>query len=152
MSKNLRQIDRLAEWLTMKKRETGWSFPEIARRSGGLLSQGTPSNVISKRYKTVDARTVQGLAKAFAITGQELWDIVNGVVKIEKSSLETREVTLPASLWRLIDSEARRVHRPWDQFIEATFAEYFGADVNINIKRLRGIRGDGPESSDLRGV
>jgi transcriptional regulator with XRE-family HTH domain len=138
--KNLRQIDRLAEWLSLKRKETGWSYPEIARRSGGLVSQGTAANVANKRYDTVDAKTVQGLAKAFQTTEQELWDIVNGVIEIKKSSLETREVTLPASLWRLTDSESHRVKRPWNQFLEAMLIAYFGGDVNIDIDRLQEIR------------
>jgi hypothetical protein len=145
-AKNLQQIDRLSEWLRLKKRETGWSFPEIAQRSGGLLSQGTPSNVINKRYDTVDAKTVRGLAKVFEITEQELWDIVNGVVEIEKSSIEAREVKLPAHLWRNIDDESRRARRSWNQHIEAIFAAYFGEDPNIDLEKLRKNRGDVAES------
>jgi hypothetical protein len=140
VSKNLQQIDRLAEWLNLKKRETGWSFPEIGRRSGGLLSQGTAANVANKRYDNVDARTVKGLAKAFEITEQELWDIVNGVVDVRKASLETRELTMPSTVWRLVDDEAKHVRRAWPQFIEALLLAYFGSDVNINIERLKEIR------------
>jgi transcriptional regulator with XRE-family HTH domain len=151
-AKNLQQIDRLAEWLRLKRRETGWSYPKIAERSGGLVSQGTAANVVNKRYDTVDARTVKGLAKAFEITEQELWDIVNGIVDIREASLETREVTLPAPLWRQVDDEARRVKRTWAQFLEALLLAYFGADVNIDQKRLLEIRKDGAEGLDLRGV
>lgn len=139
-AKNLQQIDRLAEWLRLKRQETGWSYPEIARRSGRLVSQGTAANVVNKRYDTVDSSTVKGLAKAFEITEQELWDIVNGVVDIKRSSLETREIMLPASLWRLIDSESHRVKRTWGQYLEALLLAYFGADVNLDLKRLREIR------------
>lgn len=124
----------------MKRQETGWSYPEIGRRSGGLISQGTAANVVNKRYDTVDARTVKGLAKAFDVSEQELWDVINGVVEIKKASLETREVTLPSSLWRLIDSEAHRVTRTWGQLLEAMFIAYFGGEVNIDINRLREIR------------
>lgn len=140
-AKNLRQIDRLAEWLNLKKRASGWSYPEIARRSGALVSQGTAANVANKRYDTVDARTVQGLAKAFEVSEQELWDVVNGVVEIEKASMEKREVALPSSLWRMVDDESKRVKRAWPQFLEALLIAYFGsADVNINIERLKEIR------------
>jgi transcriptional regulator with XRE-family HTH domain len=140
VSKNLQQIDRLAEWLRQKRQESGWSYPKIAERSGGLVSQGTAANVVNKRYDTVDTRTVKGLAKAFEISEQELWDIINGVVDLKKSSLEKRELGLPSSLWRLIDSEARRGGRPWNSFVEAVFMGYFGADVNIDLDRLKEIR------------
>jgi|GEM_PF-6713068 len=139
-AKNLQQIDRLAEWLRLKRQETSWSFPEIARRSGGLVSQGTASNVVNKRYDTVDSSTVKGLAKAFEITEQELWDIVNGVVDFKTSSLETREVTLPSALWRLIDSDSHRVKRSWGQWLEALLLAYFGADISLDVNRLREIR------------
>jgi transcriptional regulator with XRE-family HTH domain len=143
-AKNLQQIDRLSEWLRLRKTETGWSFPEIARRSGGLLSQGTPSNVINKRYDTVDTRTIKGLAKAFEITEPELWDIVNGVTPIDnKPAYETREVKMPSHLWRLIDDEAKRKNRAWNGHLEAIFEGYFGGDPNIVLERLRKIRGDG---------
>jgi transcriptional regulator with XRE-family HTH domain len=136
MTKNPQQIDRLAEWLNLKKREKRLSFPKIAELSGGLVSQGTPSNIVKKRHKNVDARTVKGLAKAFEITEQELWDIVNGVVGIEKSSIEAREVMLPAYLWRKIDDESRRARRSWNQHLEAVIAAYFGDDVNIDLKKI----------------
>lgn len=137
----MRQIDRLSEWLRRKRNETGWSYPEIARRSGGLVSQGTASNIVNNRYKTVDASTVRGLAKAFEITEQELWDIANGVTPLDdKPAYETREVNLPARLWRLIDGEARRKKRTWNGHLEAIFEGYFGGNPNIDLERLRKIR------------
>jgi transcriptional regulator with XRE-family HTH domain len=146
-AKNLQQIDRLAEWLRLKRQETGWSYPEIARRSGGLVSVATASNVVIKRYDHVDAKTVKGLAKAFEITEQELWDIVNGVTPIgDKSAYEAREIKLPSRLWRLIDDEAQRKNRTWNGHLEAIFEAYFGGDPNIDLERLRKIRGDGTES------
>jgi len=146
-AKKLQQIDRLAEWPRLKRRETGWSYPEIAKRSGGLVSQGTAANIVNKRYDTVDARTVKGLANAFEITEQELWDIVNGVTPIDdRSAYEAREVKLPSSLWRLIDDEARCKKRTWNGHIEAIFEGYFGGDPNIDLERLRKIRGGGAEN------
>jgi len=134
-------MDRLAEWLRRKREETEYSFPQIARRSGGLVSQGTAANVVNKRYEHVDAKTVRGLAKAFEITEQELWDIVNGVIPlVSQPTYERRDIALPSPLWRLIDSEAKRGKRNWDQFLEAILTGYFGADVNIDLDRLREIR------------
>jgi hypothetical protein len=140
--KSLEQIDRLSEWLRRKKNETGWSYSDIASRSGGLVSVATASNVIVKRYDHVDAKTVKGLAKAFEITEQELWDIVNGIVEIEKSSIEAREVMLPAYLWRKIDSESRRARRFWNQHLEAVIAAYFEEtdEVNIDPEKVRRTR------------
>lgn len=142
-AKNLRQIDRLAEWLRRKRVETGYSFPEIARRSGGLVSQGTAANVANKRYDAVDEKTVRGLAKVFEVTELALWDIVNGVTPLEdKPSYETREVKLRSELWRLIDDEAQRTHRTWISLVEAMFGAYFGGDPNIHLERLQKIRRD----------
>jgi hypothetical protein len=107
------------------------------------VSQGTAANVANKRYETVDSSTVKGLAKAFTVTEQELWDIVNGVIPVsDRPSHETREVALPEALWRLIDAEARRTKRPWNDFLDAVLTSYFGADVNIDVDRLREMRRD----------
>lgn len=131
-AKNLRQIDRLSEWLRREKQKKDWSFPEIARRSGGLVSQGAASDIVNKRYDSFDPRTVKGLAKAFDWTEQALWDVVTGVTPLDdKQKYETRSISLPDWLWRQIDNEAGRVRRPWDQFIEAAFITYFGGDVDV---------------------
>lgn len=104
------------------------------------MSQGTVANVANKVYESVDAKTVRGLAKAFDVTEQELWDIVNGVTVDFAPSLEAREISLPASLWRLLDIEAARCKRGWDQHFEAILSGYFGSDVNIDIGRLAETR------------
>jgi hypothetical protein len=140
-AKNLRQRDRLSEWRRREKHNRGWSFPEIARRSGGLVSQGAASDIYNLRYDSFDPRTLKGLAKAFEITDEELWDIANGVTPIDdKPAYETREVKLPSRLWRLIDDDARRAKRPWNDHFEAIFEGYFGGDPNIDLERLRNIR------------
>lgn len=141
-AKQLRQIDRLSDWLRREKQKRDWSFPEIARRSGGLVSQGAASDIVNKRYDSFDPRTVKGLAIAFEITEQELWDIVNGAVSMAEPVYETREVALPETLWRTLDSEARRVKRNWGQLLEALLIAYFGVDVNLDLNRLKEIRRD----------
>jgi hypothetical protein len=96
--------------------------------------------VANKVYENVDARTVRGLAKAFDVTEQELWDVVNGVTQNSRTNIESREVFLPAPLWRLIDSASGQTRRDWNDFVEAVFSGYFGADVNIDLDKLTEMR------------
>lgn len=140
-TKSLGQIDRLAMWLDQKKRETEWSFPQIAEKSGGLVTQGTVHNILNRTYKSVNESSVRGLAKAFQITEQALWDIVNGVTDTHTPSYESRPLPLPAALWRMLDADSARCRRPnWKDHLEALLLAYFGSDVNIDAERLIELR------------
>lgn len=142
-SKNPRQIDRLADWLSQKKNETGLSYPQIAERSGGLLTQATVYNVIAKTHESVREATVRGLAKAFDVTTFQLWDIINGVTDLDTPTIETRALPLPAELFRKLDSDAKRCQRAdWTSQLTAILIAYYGGDVELNHQRLAEVRGD----------
>ena len=135
------RIERLAEWLNAKRKETGWSFNQIAERSGGNLTHGTAYNISQSEYRSVQDKTVRGLAYAFNVPESELWDIVNGLVGIEAPSLETRPVTAPSIVWRWLAEDAERCGRSMDAHFETLLRAYYdGADVNLDYARLEEVR------------
>jgi transcriptional regulator with XRE-family HTH domain len=71
--------DALAEWEEAERKERGWSFGEIVRRSGGYIkSASTLTNLVGGHVAKVSEDTLRGLAKAFNFDPRVVYSIYYG--------------------------------------------------------------------------
>lgn len=65
--------EAIADLVLREQEERGWSYGEIARRSGGLIkSPSTLVNLVNGNVQKVSEDTLRGLAKAFNKPEEEL--------------------------------------------------------------------------------
>ncbi len=102
--------EALAAYVREEMDARNWSTYDVVRESGGLItSNSTVWNVVNKRGKEVKDKTLRGLAKAFQVPPEKVFDIYlsrNGS-QHEPSTLE-QEVAVLFYGWDNASDEDKR--------------------------------------------
>ena len=82
----------LAEFVKRQMEERNWSTYDVVRESGGLItSNSTVWNVLNQRVKDVKEKTLQGLAKAFKVSEEEVFNAYRGKTAVAGSDEAEKE-------------------------------------------------------------
>jgi transcriptional regulator with XRE-family HTH domain len=68
----------LADYLRNKINGKGWSYRDVAGRSGGLISHSAVADIINEKYSEISTTTIKGLAVAFNVEETEIISIASG--------------------------------------------------------------------------
>src|SRR5262249_21300757 len=129
-------MEALSLFIKRKLEETKMSINEVSRRAtaAGKEFEIAPATVWGAtvgKWKYVYPTTMRALARGLGVTEQELWDVAQGRADpMPGYVLEQREITLPDTVWKLIDEGAARTRRSPEQYLEAAVAAAEGIDVN----------------------
>lgn len=136
------KLEALSQWVLQQKDKNKFSYDDIARRSGGLLTRGTVNNVVLLRYSEVKDDTLRGLARAFGVEEKLVREVLYGESVDAPPKSEERFLTLPLPLWRQLEADAERCRRSIAEHLEALLIAYYeGSDVNIDLETLNKLRG-----------
>src|SRR5689334_11085363 len=75
--------EALADYIERERTERGWSFGEIARRSGDFIkSSSTLVNIVNANVGEVTENTLRGIAKAFNVQPATIFEIYYGTERL----------------------------------------------------------------------
>jgi transcriptional regulator with XRE-family HTH domain len=97
--------EALGRFIEAERKERGWSYGEIARRSEGYIqSPSTVGNIVNGNVATVSEDTMLGLAKAFKVPAEKVRDVYYGKQK-PKQATQERFAELALKFDRLPDNK-----------------------------------------------
>jgi transcriptional regulator with XRE-family HTH domain len=86
--------EALADLVRARMDELHLKAPEVARRSGGLVSHGTVWNILNLRVTDIKEESLRGLARGLGLPPETVFDCYYGAAEVGDAEQKRRELLL----------------------------------------------------------